>query len=1305
MRTSVFSPEKVHFSATASVTVTVQASDPFTGASNPTVNTATLDATNAEPVTDAANVGVTVTAGSCTDNTFYFRNTKTFDASGYDATSSPVPSDPGVILGPENFNNNAGDYTANPLFVFFSEAMTSDSNISNAIGFQAQINCTQHCLMKVDVAIQDSGGTVGVPFATYESPSFINKNKNLQDILITHTGPTSIATGERLVWEVYIKSNGNSAGTVEITVDGDPTVGVDDDSNGLACIGPAPSPILTLEKTVNASTIDVEVPAGTNRTLTYTIDYANIGGSTASGVTISDVLPAGTSYSTATPAGTPVSGQEYSWDIGDLASGASGSVSITVNVDDDLTGKSSLVNNASINATGVPSATATATTTVDTRQPDVRIFKSADKTLLTVGDTVTYTLTAVNSGTREATSVIVTDDFPDEAWFTYESCSTVSGSCTESPSGTLSWNIGTLAAGNTVTASFTMTVQTGAPAGVTEKDNLADATYDGGGSGTANSNTVTVAITTNPNLALSKIVDKANSVPGDTLTYTLTLVNSGSGEATGVLVTDPIPSYTSYVPGTLTVNTVSKTDAAGDDSAAFDPVGNRVRFNLGNVAGGATVIMTFQVVVNSTMPNGTTDVPNTATASASNHGSRQSTANTTVTAAPVLTIQKSGPTSLAYPSATLTADASSTTTLFVSSTATFEVGQYIKVGSTTARILSMSSKSLTVNAFITASSGANVIGSATYSLIYQNTGNADASNVMVTDTLPAGLGYFSSSPATGSNPGADNSGDVVWNIIGTLTAGASGTVQVIVFPTSTGSVTNTAKIDSNETAEVSSPLNINIGGLSVTKSTSTAVRSVTAPDNVASYTITVSNSTSAPIAGVSVTDQLPPGFTYKAGSTGGTAGAGEPIGSTIPVWTVTVPANSSVTITFQADIAAGASPGTYDNEVGLTKTGVGIIPFDPTTTTVENVTVLGADTAVLQGTIYHDQNASDGDYNSADTPLAGVLVSVIASNDLYYTAYTNEDGFYQLVLPAGETTVSVSSPDGYVLTTGTDKNNNATLTLVSGATEIHNVGYVTATDTGSISGTVWSDDDANGTFDPSEFGYPAVPVKLYASGAIIGANDPLDVIFSGPDGTYSFTGLADDNYQVFIVPPTGTVLTNAPNLKDATVSGGGDFPDVDFGLGDNLLPVANPDTNSATEGGPAVTKAATAGLIKDNDIEGDGPATITAADQGGTAITLGTEFSTPAGGKLTLKADGSYSYTPPAQGTVPAGGLTETFNYTITDANGDRNSSTLKITVGDNLLPVANPDTNSATEGGPAVTKAATAGLIKDNDIEGDGPA
>ena len=80
-------------------------------------------------------------------------------------------------------------------------------------------------------------------------------------------------------------------------------------------------------------------------------------------------------------------------------------------------------------------------------------------------------------------------------------------------------------------------------------------------------------------------------VPGDILEYTLSFSNTGQDGATGVVLTDPIPPHTQYVPGSLVVvsnaagaPTGSFTDASGDDIAEYDPANNRVVFRLGDGA-------------------------------------------------------------------------------------------------------------------------------------------------------------------------------------------------------------------------------------------------------------------------------------------------------------------------------------------------------------------------------------------------------------------------------------------------------------------------------------------------------------------------------------------------------------------------------------------------------------------------------------------------------------------------------------------------------------------------------------------------
>src|SRR5207248_1175519 len=92
------------------------------------------------------------------------------------------------------------------------------------------------------------------------------------------------------------------------------------------CSFNATSPHLTIGKTVDKAT------ASPGDTLTYTISYQNTGNASASGVSISDALPAKTSFVSASAGGT-LYGGVVTWTLGSLAAGGSGSVTLTVKLD------------------------------------------------------------------------------------------------------------------------------------------------------------------------------------------------------------------------------------------------------------------------------------------------------------------------------------------------------------------------------------------------------------------------------------------------------------------------------------------------------------------------------------------------------------------------------------------------------------------------------------------------------------------------------------------------------------------------------------------------------------------------------------------------------------------------------------------------------------------------------------------------------------------------------------------------------------------------------------------------------------
>ena len=69
----------------------------------------------------------------------------------------------------------------------------------------------------------------------------------------------------------------------------------------------------------------------TSATVTFTLSYSNGGPGPGLAIQLADTLPANTTFVSATGGGT-FSGGTVAWNLGDLASGASGSVSVTVNL-------------------------------------------------------------------------------------------------------------------------------------------------------------------------------------------------------------------------------------------------------------------------------------------------------------------------------------------------------------------------------------------------------------------------------------------------------------------------------------------------------------------------------------------------------------------------------------------------------------------------------------------------------------------------------------------------------------------------------------------------------------------------------------------------------------------------------------------------------------------------------------------------------------------------------------------------------------------------------------------------------------
>jgi uncharacterized repeat protein (TIGR01451 family) len=115
-------------------------------------------------------------------------------------------------------------------------------------------------------------------------------------------------------------------------------------------------------------------------------------------------------------------------------------------------------------------------------------------------------------------------------------------------------------------------------------------------------------------------LDGPPALPGDVVEYTVTVANSGTGPADDVVVSDPLPESTTFVPGSLVVDGAPQSDASGDDLAELDPATSAVTARLGAGASpgaggtlgvGTDATFTFQVTLDA-QAAGTT-VTNTAT--------------------------------------------------------------------------------------------------------------------------------------------------------------------------------------------------------------------------------------------------------------------------------------------------------------------------------------------------------------------------------------------------------------------------------------------------------------------------------------------------------------------------------------------------------------------------------------------------------------------------------------------------------------------------------------------------------------------
>lgn len=304
------------------------------------------------------------------------------------------------------------------------------------------------------------------------------------------------------------------------------------------------TPVVASSDLSIAKSAPAAVNAGAN--ITYTLTYGATGPSNAQGVTITDTLPAGTTFASATAPGfTCTGGATVTCTANaDLAPNASGTITIVVNTDPTLTTGTMLMNSAAItSSTSDPNSAndSSSASTQVTSSSDLGVIKTGSAAV--AGGTTFWSVSYSAGGPSTAANVTITDTVP--AGTTITSVTPPAGwSCTSTAT-TVTCTIAALPSGASgsivINASVAPTV-----------------------SGTlSNSATIASASTTDPNPAnntsLSSspvtnftdvgvtITDAPDPVfPGSTLTYTVAVTNGGPSAALNATLTVNLSPQTTF---------------------------------------------------------------------------------------------------------------------------------------------------------------------------------------------------------------------------------------------------------------------------------------------------------------------------------------------------------------------------------------------------------------------------------------------------------------------------------------------------------------------------------------------------------------------------------------------------------------------------------------------------------------------------------------------------------------------------------------------------------------------------------------
>ena len=207
-------------------------------------------------------------------------------------------------------------------------------------------------------------------------------------------------------------------------------------------------------------------PVAPGQRLTYTLTYGNASDASLSDVQLRAPVPEGTRIASASGGGT-VRGGEVTWELGSLEPNESGRRTLTVHVDPSASNGQIIEGYAEIASEGGLGSVAQSTAaTVTQVEAPLRVALEASPDPVRPGGTVSFTITATNSGETDLAEVEVRALLP--AYIVQFFGPSVGLPCLSNycdDGGTLRWELGTLQAGQSQSVSYAVQIEADAPEG------------------------------------------------------------------------------------------------------------------------------------------------------------------------------------------------------------------------------------------------------------------------------------------------------------------------------------------------------------------------------------------------------------------------------------------------------------------------------------------------------------------------------------------------------------------------------------------------------------------------------------------------------------------------------------------------------------------------------------------------------------------------------------------------------------------------------------------------------------------------